>query len=155
MAKMTVNFPDELQSKITKLGRNTDEITAKMLQAGAEVVLPKVEEGLNTAIGNTQFESRSTGELEGSLGVSSVLIDKNGNANIKIGFREPRKKQYAAKGKRSYNEITNAMIANVLEYGKKSANQPAKPFLKPAIAKTRKKCREVMQKTLEEEIEKL
>ena len=83
------------------------------------------------------------------------MIDRNGNANIKIGFREPRKKQYAAKGKRSYYEITNAMIANVLEHGKKSANQPAKPFLKPAIAKTRKKCREVMQATLEKEIEKL
>lgn len=147
MAKMTIKFPEDVEESIEKLGKLTDAVMEKVLTAGAGVILPQVKENLGDVIGKTKFKSRSTGELKESLGASSVQIDRNGNANIKIGFREPRKKQTGSK------EVTNAMIANTIEHGKHG--QPPKPFMKPAIAKTRRKCREVMQKTLEEEIGKL
>jgi hypothetical protein len=85
--------------------------------------------------------SRATGELKDSLGATPVRGNRMGGYDSKIGFNEPRRKQYAPKtgrktrsrtGKRSYNEITNALIAHVLHYGKRSANQPAKPFMRKA-----------------------
>ena len=92
----------------------------RVLNAGAEVVLKKVRTNLRNVIGNdTKTQSRSTGELERSLGVSPVLSDKNGNLNIKIGFSEPRT-----------NGESNAKIASIIEYGK--SGQPPKPFMKPA-----------------------
>ena len=60
---------------------------------------------------------------------------------LKIGFSEPRK-----------DGGSNAMVANVIEYGKHG--QPAKPFLKPAKSSSKKQCIEVMTKKLEEEINK-
>jgi hypothetical protein len=72
---------------------------------------------------------------------------------VKIGFNEPRRRQYAAKGKRSYYTITNAMIANVIEHGKHG--QPPKPFLKPARTSSRKPAIEAMKQKLDEEIGKL
>ena len=143
MAKATVKMPDDFLEKLSRLGDKTDEITAKVLEAGSDIVYEKVKSNLEDVVGkDTIVESRSTGELIDSLGVSSVKQDKNGNSNVKIGFKEPRKD-----GK------SNAMIANIIEYGKH--NQPPKPFLKPAKKSTKKSCVEAMKQKLEEEIKKL
>lgn len=155
MAKVQVKMPEEFLLKVSKLADKTDEIVEKALEAGGEVVLPKVKSNLQSVIGKDlkQPPSKSTGELAGALGMTPVDVDRKGVHNLKIGFNEPRKKQYGAKGKRSYYAITNAMIANVIEYGKHG--QPAKPFLKPAKRATQKKCVEAMERKLEEEIKKL
>lgn len=140
--------------KLSRLGGKTDEICEKALEAGAEVVEDKVRSNLQSVIGSgVKVPSRSTGELLDSLGVSPMKLGKDGVLDVKIGFNEPRSKQYAATGKRSYYTITNAMIANVLEYGK--SGQPPKPFLKPAKSASRKACIEAMKKKLSEEVEKL
>lgn len=64
------------------------------------------------------------------------------NYNVKVGFAEPRS-----------DGRSNAMIANVLEYGK--SGQPAKPFLKPARTASRAPCIEAMKRTFEQEVEKI
>ena len=154
MACADIKMPEEFLLKVSRLGEQTDTIIAKTIEAGGKVVLGKVQSNLRSVVGKgTKYESRSTGELEGALGLSPVKIDRKGVHNAKVGFNEPRRKQYAAKGKRSYYTITNAMLATVLEYGKHG--QRAKPFLKPAKTASRKPCREEMQRTLEEEIAKL
>ena len=137
MAKCTYNLPEELLRKLSKLGNRMDEVTEKTLHSGGEVVLEKVKSNLEGVL-----SGNSSGELVSSLGLSGVKLDKNGNANVKVGFTEPRRD-----GK------SNAMIANILEYGKH--NQPAKPFLKPAKTQSKKPCIDAMAKTLSEEIEKL
>lgn len=143
MAKCTVNMPDDFLLKLSKLGSKTDEIAEKVLEAGGKVILDKTRSNLEVVVGKgTKTESRSTGELVGALGLSSVKQDRNGNSNIKLGFAEPRKD-----GK------SNAMVANILEYGK--SGQPAKPFLKPAKTATKNQVKETMIETLEEEIKKL
>lgn len=137
--------------KLSRLGDRTDEIIERALEAGADVVLPKVKSNLQAAVGRgTKYPSRATGELVSALGKSPVKLDRRDNHNIKIGFNEPRRVQRAAKGKRSYYTATNAMVANVLEYGKHG--QPPKPFLKPARSATRKPCIEAMKQTLEREM---
>lgn len=154
MAKINIKMPDDFLLKLSYLGSKTDEICEKALEAGAEVVEGKVRSNLRSVIGSgVKIPSRSTGELLDSLGTSPAKLDKNGMLNVKVGFNEPRRKQYAAKGKRSYKEITNAMIANVIEYGK--SGQPPKPFLKPAKSSSGKACISAMKKTLEEEVKKL
>ena len=140
MAKCTAKMPDELLEKLSRLGAESDAIAERVLEAGGEVVVSKVKSNLSAVIGSgVKFDSRTTGELERSLGVSPVKVDKNGNSNIKIGFTEPR-----SDGK------SNAKIATIIEYGK--SGQPAKPFLKPAKSATKTACMNAMKQKLEQEV---
>lgn len=154
MAKAELKMPEDFLLKLSKLSDKTDGIIESCLEAGSEVVLSKVKSNLQSIIGSgTKYPSVSTGELVSSLGVTPTKIDNKGIHNVKVGFNEPRRKQYKAKGKRSYNEITNAMIANVIEHGKHG--QPPKPFLKPARSSSRKPCIEAMKRKFAEEVDKI
>ncbi|MBR1722497.1 MAG: HK97 gp10 family phage protein [Treponema sp.] len=156
MSKCSIRFPEEFLLKVSKLGDRTDEIVKEALKVGGDIMYKSVKSHLQTVIGkDLKQKKRSTGELLSSLGVTPDDLDDNGVRNVKVGFNEPRLHQYETKGARSYYyyDITNAMIANVLEYGK--SGQPAKPFLKPARNKSRKACVQAMEKTIESEISKL
>lgn len=143
MAKVDIKMPDEFLLKVSKLGSDFDPVAEKVLKAGGEVVFKRTKSNLSAVIGKgTKHESRSTGELEKALGVTSVRLDRNGNHNIKIGFSEPRP-----------DGESNAKIANILEYGKHG--QPAKPFLKPARSASKSECISVMKSTFQEEVKKL
>ena len=143
MAKVDIKMPDDFLEKLSKLGSHTDEISERVLEAGGEVVLARIRTNLSSVVvRDTKVESRSTGELERSLGMSKARVDRNGNHNIKIGFAEPRS-----------DGDSNAKIANILEYGRHG--QPAKPFLKPAKSSSKSACEAAMKQKLEEEISKL
>ena len=143
MAKCTAKLPEEFLKKLSRLGSNMDKVASAALKAGGEVVLSKTKANLESVVGkNTEYASRSTGELVNALGLSPVLIDRNGNYNIKIGFDEYRK-----------DGSSNAMVANIIEYGKHG--QPAKPFLKNARISSQKRCLEVMKDKIEEEVKKI
>lgn len=143
MAKVDVKMPEEFLLKLSKLGANTDVVAEKVLKAGGGVVLKRTQANLSAVIGSgLKYDARSTGELEGSLGLTPAKMDRDGNHNIKLGFSEPRS-----------DGGSNAMLANLIEYGKHG--QPAKPFLKPAKSASRAECIRVMSQTLEEEIQKL
>ncbi|HDA9681974.1 TPA: HK97 gp10 family phage protein [Listeria innocua] len=143
MAKVDIKMPDDFLLKISKLGSDFDPIAEKVLKAGGEVVFKRTKSNLSAVIGKgTKHESRSTGELEKALGVTSVRLDRNGNHNIKIGFSEPRS-----------DGESNAKLANILEYGKHG--QPAKPFLKPAKSASKSECISTMKSTFEEEVKKI
>ena len=143
MARVDVKMPDEFLERISRLGSNFDAIAETVLEAGGEVVLEKTKSNLASVIGSgTKYDSRSTGELESSLGLTGVKMDRNGNFNIKVGFSEPRR-----------DGGSNARLANIIEYGK--SGQPAKPFLKPAKSASKKQCIEAMKQAFESEVEKL
>lgn len=143
MAKVDIKMPDEFLLKVSKLGSDFDPVAEKVLKAGGEVVFKRTKSNLSAVIGKgTKHESRSTGELEKALGVTSVRLDRNGNHNIKIGFSEPRS-----------DGESNAKLANILEYGKHG--QPAKPFLKPARSASKSECVSTMKSTFEEEVKKI
>ena len=137
MAKCTCKLPEELLTKLSRLGKNMDKVSEAALEAGGEVVLDKVKDNLKSVL-----SGESTGELVSSLGLSPVKVGRDGNSNIKVGFSEPR-----SDGK------SNAMVANILEYGK--SGQEARPFLKPAKKQSKKACIDAMSRTIEEEIKKL
>lgn len=143
MARVDVKMPDEFLERMSRLGSNFDSIAETVLEAGGEVVLEKTKSNLASVIGSgTKYDSRSTGELESSLGLTGVKMDRNGNFNIKVGFSEPRR-----------DDGSNAQLANIIEYGK--SGQPAKPFLKPAKSASKKQCIEAMKQAFETEVEKL
>ena len=143
MAKVQMIMPEDYLERLSKLEGKTDEITEKVLEAGAKAVLPILETNLEKVIGkDTKYDSRSTGELQRSLGISSVRIDRAGNFNVKIGFAEPRS-----------DGGSNAKLANIIEYGKHG--QPAKPFLKPTKSKSKKAAEQAMKNKFDEEVSKL
>ena len=143
MARVDVKMPDEFLERMSRLGSNYASIAETVLEAGGEVVLEKTKSNLASVIGSgTKYDSRSTGELESSLGLTGVKMDRNGNFNIKVGFSEPRR-----------DGGSNAQLANIIEYGK--SGQPAKPFLKPAKSAAKKQCIEAMKQAFETEVEKL
>ena len=140
MPSVQVKIPDDFAEKLTKLGDRTDEIVGKVLEAGGEVVLNKVRSNLDSVIGRgTKYKSRATGKLKSAIGLSKARVNRSGNHDIKIGFAENR-----ADGK------SNAMLANVLEYGK--SGQPPKPFLKPAKSATKAAAVEAMTRKFDEEV---
>ena len=139
MAKVKIQMPDEFLDRLAGMGNALDAAFPKALEAGGKVVLGKMKSNLRSAIGrDTKYESRSTGKLAASLGVSSARPDRDGNLDVKVGFSEGR------------GDVSNAMLANVLEYGKHG--QPPRPFLKQTKASSRKPCIEAMQALLKEEL---
>ena len=143
MAKADINFPDAFLEQLSRLGNQFDSVAESVLEAGGEVVLEKAQRNLAAVIGTgTKYDSRSTGELVDSLGLSPVKLNKSGNHDIKVGFSEPRS-----------DGGSNAKIANILEYGKHG--QAPKPFMKPAKTSSKAECIQVMKDTLEAEVKKL
>jgi len=141
MGKAEIKLPEEFLLKVSRLAEKTDTIIPKVLEAGGEVVLSKVKSNLSRVVGsNTKEKSRSTGELERSLGLSPAKQNRDGNWDVKIGFAEPRS-----------DGSSNAKIANILEYGK--SGQPPKPFLKPARTQSKSACIETMKVKLQEEVD--
>ena len=143
MAKCEMKMPEDFLLKISKLGSNFDGVADTVLQAGGEVVLKRVKSNLSSVVGRgTKYDSRSTGELEGALGLSPSKLNRDGNHDIKVGFAEPRS-----------DGGSNAKLANIIEYGKHG--QPAKPFLKPAKSASKAAVIEAMKQIFEQEVSKL
>ena len=143
MARADIQFPDAFLEQLSRLGSQFDSVAQSVLEAGGEVVLEKAQRNLATVVGTgTKYDSRSTGELVDSLGLSPVKLNKSGNHDIKVGFSEPRS-----------DGGSNAKIANILEYGKHG--QTPKPFMKPAKTSSKAECIQVMKDTLEAEVKKL
>jgi HK97 gp10 family phage protein len=134
-------MPEDFLLRLSRLADRTDEIIPKVLEAGGDVVVSKVRSNLSSAVGRgTKEQSRSTGELERSLGLSKARQNRNGDWDVKVGFAEPRS-----------DGGSNAKIANVLEYGRHG--QPAKPFLKPAKSQSKNACVEAMKRKFESEVD--
>jgi len=138
MAKVSIQLPTAFMDQLTKIAEKTDAAIPKALEAGGKAVFEKMQANLRGAIGkDTKYKSRSTGKLASALGVSPVKVNDEGNFDVKVGFSEGR-------------SVNNAMLANILEYGKHG--QPPKPILKPTRASSRKPCIEAMQNVLNEEL---
>lgn len=143
MAKAEISMPTDFLDRLSRLSERIDDVSEKVLIAGGEVIESQVRDNLKGVIGrNTKYESQSTGQLLSSLGKTSVRVDDDGNSNIKIGFSEHRT-----------DGVSNAMLANVLEYGKHG--QAAKPFLKPAVKSAKSACEEKMISTFESEVDNI
>ncbi|CAB0855556.1 hypothetical protein FRC0360_00760 [Corynebacterium diphtheriae] len=136
MARVQIRLPNKYIDKLEATSRLLDTAADEVLTAGANVVEPRMRANLAAAIGRaTTMPSRSTGQLIGALGVTSVKVNSRGDHNVKVGFAENRR-----------DGRSNALIANVLEHGR--SNQPARPFLAPTRSQTRRGVIDAMKQAL-------
>jgi HK97 gp10 family phage protein len=149
MASLKFTMPDEFIKKLQELEKNAVDIIEDILKAGGKVGLSAVQANLGAVVGKVP-NSRSTGELKSSLGVTSVKKDRKGVYNLRIGFNEPRRKQSEGKRKQSTRKVTNGMVANVLEYGK--SGQRPRPFLISARLKSENEVKAAMQEELDKAV---
>lgn len=140
---MSFKLPDEMISKMNKLGENYDSITKTVLVEGAKPLFNTAKDNLVNSIGqNTKQPSKATGDLASSIRTTRPFQDNSGNWGIKVGCEGVDKKG-----------VSNAMKAAILEYGK--SNQTPRPWLKPSGIKAKKACVESMQSAFNQEVDKL
>ena len=91
MAKVDIKMPEEFLQRVSRLGSNFDPVAERVLEAGGEIVLAKAQSNLSSVVGNgTKYESRSTGELESALGLSSVKLGQCGYPTIsRLALQNP------------------------------------------------------------------
>ena len=70
MARADFKLPDEFLTKLSRLGKNTDAVTEKVLEAGGKVVLAKVQSNLAAVIGSGIVVA----ERRDGLGVSFAAV---------------------------------------------------------------------------------
>lgn len=160
----TIKLPDELMNQLDTFDKRTDEIIGKALTEGAKIAEAQVRKNLKAVL-----SGGSSGQLEAALGVSSVDVsNRTLSPNVRVGFAEPRqdkngkttythkfkvKKGKPSRGVSEY-QLTNAMVANILEYGSRKHNQPAKPFMKPAADATKSAAKAEIKRVFDEEATK-
>lgn len=143
MARVQIKLPNDFIDALDSASGLIDNSAEQVLQAGANIVEPRMRSNLSAAIGSsTKQPSRSTGQLAKALGTAPVKVNSRGDYNVKIGFAENRDDGRA-----------NALIANVLEHGR--SNQPARPFLAPTRSQTKRAAITAMKQTLAARIEQV
>lgn len=141
MARVQIRLPNKYIDSLHAASTLLETAAGDVLQAGANVVEPRMRANLAAAIGrSTKGSSRSTGQLLAALGTTEVKVNSRGDHNVKVGFAENRR-----------DGRSNALIANVLEHGR--SNQPARPFLAPTRSQTRRSAVEAMKTVLAARIE--
>lgn len=141
MARVQIRLPNSFIDALGAAGDVVESSAEEILQAGAGVVEPRMRANLQAAIASsTKQPSRSTGQLLGALGTTTVKVNSRGDHNVKVGFAENRR-----------DGRSNALIANVLEHGR--SNQAAQPFLASTRSQTRRPAIETMKQTLAAKIE--
>lgn len=148
---MTVKGLDEYADKLLRLGKDAPRIAKKVVLAGAQPVADEIRKNLKANINDPspvgkggdsivkQNYGKSTGDLLDSLGIAPPDVDRNGNTNTHVGFSG-----YDSKG------VPNALKARAMESGTSTLKK--RPFVRPAVNKTKQKAINEMGKKLDEEI---
>jgi len=158
MAKMTIRGTDELELKLSKLGKKSTKIAKDVVMAGAQPVADEIRKGLQ-GLPVDELKQLKTGEkfcvspygelkdLADSLGIAPPDVDRVGNVNTKVGFDG-----YGSYPTKKYPKgVPNKLIARSIESG--SSVRQKKPFVRTAVNRSKKKSLDEMQKKCDEEIE--
>lgn len=136
MARMTFKAGEDYMQRLSRLSAGSGEIAKKAIYEAAGIVTDAIRENLGSVLSGT-----SSGDLSDSLGITPILQDEKGDWNAKIGFDG-----YDSKG------IPNQLKARVLESG--SSHVQKRPFVRPAVQRTRNQATKMMNRIIEEEIQK-
>lgn len=137
MAKISFKSGDDYALKLSRLATGSEEIAKKAIYEGVSIVADEIKSNLEKVL-----SSEATGDLIESFGVTPIERDSDGNWNAKVGFDGYDR-----------NGVPNQLKARVIESGK--SGQQKKPFVRPAVNKTRKKVVAKMKEVIDKEISKL
>lgn len=137
MARFSFKAGEDYAIKLSKLATNSEEIAKKAIYEGANIVADEIKKNLKGVLSD-----EATGDLVESFGVTPIKRDSSGNWNAKVGFDGYDR-----------NGVANQLKARVLESG--TSTKKKKPFVRPAINKTRKQVVKKMEDVIDREIEKL
>ncbi|MCX7772216.1 MAG: HK97 gp10 family phage protein [Clostridia bacterium] len=149
---MTVNVNKKITEKLSSLGSNTDKICKKVVMAGASPIADEIRRNLEANLKDPTYaglggvadygrvkQASYTGDLLKSFGIAPPDVDKNGCINTMVGFSG-----YDRKG------VPNALKARAMESG--TSRLKKRPFVRPAVNKTRAKSKKAMEDKFQEEI---
>lgn len=159
MAVIRFDGIDDYISQLQKLNTNTNEIIGKAIYAGAGVMADAIKQNIRalpvvTGYGTTEkplpggvTSVQKSGLIDG-FGISH-LQETQGYLNVKLGFDgyNRTKTEKYPKGQ------PNQLVARGVESG--TSWKKKKPFIRPAISKSRKQVEETMKSTIDEEINKI
>lgn len=110
------------------------------------------EESFRYLYGDDMFDgvpSTQKQELLDSFGLTPIEMDYRGMWNVKIGFDG-----YGRHPTKTYPQgLPNQLLARSIESG--SSWRKKHPFVRPAVAATKKEALAIMQKVVDEETEKI
>lgn len=133
---MTLKLGEEYALKLSELASGSEEIAKKAVYAGAGIVADEIRRRLAGVL-----SQEATGDLEASLGITPIRMDRAGYVSAKVGFDG-----YDRKG------VANQLKARALESG--TSRERKRPFVRPAVTAVRKKAEAEMGRVVEEEIQK-
>lgn len=159
MAKISFKGIDAYAKALDALGRDMKrEVIGKAVYAGADIVADAIRTEIATIPVNNGFvpkgsvtrgipEKNKEG-LASSLGITPMKVDRDGVYNVKIGFDG-----YNGNATKTWPQgAPNALVARAVERG--TSWLEATPFMKRAIAKSKRAAEAAMQKAVEDGIEK-
>lgn len=152
MAKMYARGINETIKKLEAIEKNTTPIFKQAVYKGAEIVADEIKSRLKKNLNDTKSVSnqegkkkkstKSTGDLLNSFGISKIRRDSKGNVDAKIGFTG-----YDKKG------VANQLKARAMENG--TSKLKKRPFVRPAINKTRKQAYQAIETVIKERIQEI
>lgn len=149
---------DRLEMQLSKIG--STDISLSAVEAGMKPLADEIRKNLNNLPEDT-FRRLGKGEvfvgvpknqkkdLQESLGVTPSIINRNGDADIKVGFDG-----YGSYPTKKYPKgVPNALLARSVESG--SSVRKKTPFIRPAVDKIESKVIKAMQEQINKEVEKI
>ena len=159
MAKITFPGLKDYELMLSRLEGATDDMIGRAVYAGAGIVADAVKQGIQSLPVVTGYGTESNplpggvtsaqkaGLIDG-FGISK-LRDDNGYLNVKLGFdgyNRTRTEKYP-------QGQPNQLVARGVESG--TSWKQKKPFIRPAVTRSRKPAEAEMKRVIDEEIEKI
>ncbi len=137
MARFDFTLPEDFQNMLEEHAANIDETAAEMLEAAAPIVVDELKKRVKIRSGKLQKSIKATKPKKTKDGawISTVVFKGTEKRKLKNG---------------DVKEVPNAIKAAVAEYG--SSDQPATPFIRPAIEATEADVIEKMQSVFNERL---
>lgn len=159
MAKITFPGLKDYELMLSRLEGATDDMIGRAVYAGAGIVADAVKQGIQSLPVVTGYgtdtnplpggvtAAQKAGLLDG-FGISK-LQDDGGYLNVKLGFdgyNRTRTEKYP-------QGQPNQLVARGVESG--TSWKQKKPFIRPAVTRSRKPAEAEMKRVIDEEIEKI
>ncbi len=151
LANMSKGAGEAFTKELARLGKDSEKIGKQVVMAGASPVADEIRKNLEENLKDHAFAGIGDGDLLGgkrnmytgdlleSFGIAPPSMDQYGKIDTKIGFAG-----YDRKG------VPNALKARAMESGTSWLRK--RPFVRPAVNKTRGKSQEAMISKLDEAI---